>query len=411
MKCRLRVAGTVAAFVAMSGPLAAPLNASAQPAPVAAVAPLQLGYDAAANLGFERQVHDVIRQMQAEGAGLLCLPLLADQPAGSATKAADSRAEWADCGSGTSPSANATFHVLMLRDGAFWRFASSYEPGIDKPLGLGSVSKAVLALPMLALTGARDDEWWCDHQGARRVGGEARGAGPEEQDDLGSTAAEDMAVRATTVAVCPTASRISPQAAFAASRNAALIERMRQIPADLIRDNLATAQLQGATTIRHPAVAVPLGLVELTPRQAVECFDALATGQARRAALLRNAIAEPSAMARWCAQAVADPQRRSYVHTMLVAPGATGGTAAYATQSLPPAPKGTPAPLAKTGTPSDATRKDLGKTLLLSFEVGTHRYTVLIALVSPSPVMPMARRLPGDFLRPLVRLVGQHALP
>lgn len=377
----------------VSAPMVADATArgdgAARPA-AGSTAPVELGFDATANLGFANDVTRLLQRMAADERNQLCLQL----PATSANAGPPpaTRKPPPDCGVLRSPVPAATVHIVMLRNGAIWRIASSFEPGIDRPLGLGSLAKAVLALPLLALDDGHVEEQWCESPIETAGGGEASAPAPA-------------------TAECPPGARIGARAAFAASRNGALIDRLRRIPADRIRDHLVTAQMRGGAALRHPAVAVPLGLIELTPRQALECFDALASGQARRAAFLRNPLAEATLMSRWCADVVSSPRRLAYVHAMLRAPGEADGTASFAVQALPTALRGGPVPLAKTGTPSDAERQDLGKTLLMSFLVGAHRYTALLAVVSPRPDAPLARRLPADFLLPLVRLVGQHAQP
>lgn len=361
--------------------------------------PLELGYDAAANARFEQDVRGVLRTMAVNAVTPLCLPLTSEQESSKGGPAAATAKPAAGCDDKPPAAMAATVHVMMLRDGAIWRIASSFAPGIDKPLVMGSTAKAVLALPVLALDNARADERWCERTSTLSTAEDAVAA-------IDDGRSPDMPPTP-----CPPGVNIAARKAFAESRNAALIDRMRGIPAEQIREHLASAQVQGAAELRHPAVMVPLGLVDLTPRQTVECFDALASGQSRRAAFLRRANAGASAMARWCAAAVSDPRRKAYVHTMLRAPAERGGTAEFATLALSAGSGSTLTLLAKTGTPSDARRRDLGKTLLVSFETGGHRYTALLAVVSPSRAQALALRLPGDFLAPLLRLLAQQVQP
>ena len=361
-----------AGLVAIAGlremrPASLPQSVAAMPSA------FKLNYDVAGNLGFAIDVVAALRTVQRSMAGELCLPLIADEPI-LLTPVACPAAE---------PGQRAIVTVAVLRDGVVARLYASHSETFERPLPLGSLSKAVVGVPLLAHAGARADERWCE----QAYGGFRNSDGFQG------------------VANCDRVAGVPAPWALARSNNLATLWRLRRIAEAETRKVLNQAGVGNVGADYLPAVGVALGIVELSPRQALECLDALASGIAVRAAIVEDAIAPPTHLALWCAAAVSTPARRSFVETMLSAPRRRGGTAEFASALLP---RGTKL-LIKTGTPSNAERMDTGKALLGSFLSGGVRHTFLIAVLSPNPAAPLGRRLAGSHLAPVLEVIADDA--
>ena len=239
------------------------------------------------------------------------------------------------------------------------------------------------SVPLLAQHGAKPDEMWCvqamaNLQNAGGFRGHGRCDGP--------------------------AAWVSATQALARSNNLAVLWRLKQLPAPALRKALQQTGIGNVPLDYHPAVAVAMGSLEYTPRQALECFDAMASGQAQRAAVVLGTKAVASPIARWCMAALATPNGRAFVSQLLAAPAGAHGTAAF----LPGVFAGATELRAKTGTPSDGAGNDTGKVLVMSFRRGGHRYTALVAWLSPRPSIPLASRLDAADLLPVLRIVNAH---
>ena len=350
--------------------------ALAWPHGAAATAPdaVQLTFDLAGNEAFAEQIHAALTKTQRRMTGRLCHALGADLPlTGSRPAGCESQAR----------SDSAIVHAYVLRDGLIWRLYSSHPRMMEEPGSLGSVSKTLGAVPLLAKAGAQLGEQWCVHQ----FQGIANADGSTGYPDCRAAGA-----------------RIGAVAALARSNNLATIWRLRELPEAQMRRDLLAAGVHNVPRDSSVAVAVALGVIEYTPRQALECFDALVAGQARRAAMVTQAVAAPSDFARWCASARSTPSSVAFVDGLLAAPADPGGTAAFLRGAIP----GAAQLRAKTGTPSTASRLDTGKLLVASYQRGGHRYTFLLGLLAPKPSMPLSPKLNATDLLDLVKVINLH---
>ena len=337
---------------------------------------VQLTFDIKDNMAYGQSVRDALRTMQGRLKGRLCHPLHAG-----ATLAM--RPEFCSAGKAEEP---AVVHAVVLRDAAIWRLYSSHPALLEQPMSMGSVSKAIGAVPLLAHSGAHAGEQWC----RQYLAGFRNADGNTGYTDCKSAKAH-----------------VPAELAMGRSDNLATIWRLRQLAPEIVRKQLRQIGVHNVPDNYHPGIALALGIVEYSPRQALECFDALASGQAIRAAMVDHATAAPTAMAGWCSSAVTTPAGRELADRLLAAPAKAYGTAAF----LPDLFKGATAVLAKTGTPADAQDHDTGKLLLTSFLRGGHRYTVLVAVMSPTPALPLAARLASSDLRDLFTVAEQHTRP
>lgn len=367
----LRVATLLAALIVpRTAHAAPPASAPALPAPV------RLAFDQAANARYAAEVTEALAAIQRRLTGRLCQPLLPGLPL--ALRPAACGAEQAD--------ARALVHAVVLRDGVFWRSFSTHPRTLEEPLMLGSVSKALAGVPLLALGGANADEHWC----VEAFAGIANADGYRGVADCTVPAAQMPA-----------------QLAMAKSNNLAMVWRLRRLPDRWMRLQLKQAGAHNVPATSAVSVAVALGTVEYTPRQALECFDALVAGRARRAAMVATAPIHASPFARWCASAARTPDARRFIDRMLAAPAGPQGTAGFAVGLLP----GAAGLAAKTGTPSTTERLDTGKVLVASFRRGGHRYTFFLSLLSLKPSQALATKLNASDLADLVRVVDRHTRP
>lgn len=334
---------------------------------------VQLTYQLTGNSAFGRAMSEQLQQSGERMVGRLCLPLV---------EGAVLRSKPVGCPK-DHEQAHAVLHAVVLRDGEIWRLYSTHPKLLEAPVSLGSISKAVVGVPLLAHANARADEVWCP----QTFGGFHNADGSSGVADCHASHAE-----------------VPATVAMARSNNLATIWRLRQLPAQATRDHLKSLNIANVPTDYHPGIAVALGVVEVSPRQTVECFDALISGSPRRAAMVQRAPAKPSAYAQWCAGAVAQPAGSQFVHTMLSAPADLGGTARFLRSALP----GADALYAKTGTPANAQRMDNGKALVGSFSRQGHRYTFLLALLSSRVASPLAPHLAAADLRGFVEVIDRH---
>jgi hypothetical protein len=336
---------------------------------------VQLTYGLRDNTAFGRAMLDQLQRSGEQMNGRLCIAL---------TKGSALRTRPAVCPT-DKDKAQAVLHAVVLRDGDIWRIFSTHPKLLETPVSLGSISKAVLGVPLLAHVHARSDERWCP-----QAFGGFRNAD-------GSTGVVD----------CHGGhSELPATLAMAKSNNLATIWRLRQLPAQATREQLRPLGVANVPADYHPGVAVALGVVEVSPRQTLECFDALVSGNPRRAAMVQRATAKPSGYASWCAEAAGDPVGGQFVHTMLSAPADVGGTARFLRSALP----GSDNLYAKTGTPANAQRLDTGKALVGSYSRQGHRYTFLVALLSSRTDSPLAQHLDAIDLRGFVDVINQHSL-
>ena len=360
--------------------LATPTRGNAQPT-VQSERRVDLTLDIQANAALAERIRSDLAAMQTRLRGRLCQPLveglpLAGRPAGCQV-GAPGRAD---------PSlVPAVVQVVVLREGLIWRFATTHPAQFEQPWPLGSLGKAVLAVPTLARAGASAGEQWCVQ------------ALPGIRNADGSTGSTNCSG--------PGAVTISAVRALASSNNLATIWRLRQLPAAHVANELGAAGILRLPTDYHPGIAATLGMLEVTPRQALECFDALAGGSARRAAITLRATAAPTPMARWCAGSTTQPAAQTFINAMLRAPAEPGGTAAFVHGEAP----GIELLGAKTGTPTNDATQNTGKSLLFSFRVRQARYTALVSVVSPRPAWALGVGLASRDLRDLVRDVVQDA--
>lgn len=332
---------------------------------------IELTLDWHANAAFGGRVEGELARLQQRLAGRLCHPLtntpLATRPAFCAAEPT-----------------GATVHVIVLRRSVFWRVYSTHPAGLEGPLPIGSVAKAVLAVPLLAKAGAKATETWCIQAlaGLRNADGSTGFAGCDAP-----------------------GARIGAMHALARSNNLATAWRLRQIDAGWLHRELTQAEVRGIPADVHPALAATLGIADITPRQLLECFDALArSGEARRAAMARHARAPVTPMAAWCAGAVATAGGSALARRLLAAPAEPGGTAAFL-PALLPAAKGW---RAKTGTPTDDAGRDTAKLLVFSAGHQGAVYTALIAIASPKPAWPLTDGVPSAELRGIANVVASE---
>ena len=343
----------------------------------AADLPVEVTVDTAANMRFSKAVNHTLLAMQSRMQDRLCHPLL---PRVTLPPTRPAYCE-GTVEKGLPP---AITQVVVLREGQIWRWAMSHPAQFEQRWPVGSLSKAIIALPLLAIDGARPDERWCPQaiDGLHNADG---GAG---------------------VADCHiSTAELSATAAMAKSNNLATIWRLKRVPLSHLRNELVKAGLQPTADQIHPAVAAALGMIELTPRQALECFDALASGQARRAAMTSHARAPASPFAQWCAKSATTPAARRFVLQMLTAPAVGGGTAAFVPGLRPNVGR----VLAKTGTPTNDQGHATAKHLLTSFKHGGVRYTSLVSITAPKPAWPLGTALSAIDLKELVGVIA-HSL-
>lgn len=320
----------------------------------------------AANAEFGQGVQVQLAALQQRLAGRLCHPLSLPGPA--------KRPHFCE-----GEDERAVVHVVVLKNGAIWRLASTHPAYLEQPAQIGSLAKALVAVPILARAGARTEEQWC----VQAVAGIRNADGFGGHDQCSERGA-----------------MIDATFAMARSNNLATIWRLRQLSAGHVQRELDTAGIVAAPGRFHPGLAVALGMLEVTPRQALECFDGLARGQARRANITQNSQGAPTQMASWCAGATATPQGRAVVDGLLRAPASAGGTASFLPAMLPAAAQWR----AKTGTPTDAAARATGKLLLFSLRHGGHLYTALLSVASPKPSWPLAEHLASSDLAGLVNV-------
>lgn len=345
--------------------------APARAAAADAVGPgrIELTLDWQANAAFAARVDGALARLQQSLVGRLCHPItdvaLAMRPAFCAADPA-----------------GAIVHVVVLRDSAFWRIYSTHPAGIEGPLPIGSLAKAVLVVPLLAKAGASADETWCEQ------------ALPGLRNADGSTGVTDCAARGP---------GIGAVRAIAKSNNLATVWRLRRIDTAQLQRELLLAEVRGIPAGVHPAIAATLGIVDLSPRQVLECFDALArAGDARRATIVQHARAAATPLATWCAGAASAAGGAVLVHRLLAAPAQPGGTAAFLPSLLPRAS----AWHAKTGTPTNDAGHDTAKLLLFSVAYGRATYTALVAIASPRPAWPLAASISSTELRGVANVVA-----
>lgn len=358
----------------------------AQPAtgPVSAV---RLTLDVQANAALAQEVRANLAALQAKLRGQLCYSLTKDAPLLQRPEKCHRGPE----GHADLDSALAVVQVVVLRESLVHRLVVSHPAQFEQPWAVGSISKTVLAVPILARAGASEKEPWCIESlpGLRNANGSTGDSG------CGG----------------PNAQTISAASAIAHSNNLATIWRLRKLAAKEVTAELESAGLKRIPGDYHPGIAIALGMLELSPRQTLECFDALVSGSAKRAAITLYAKAAPSAMARWCEENTKAPAARAFTRAMLQAPGQAGGTANFIRSELKPA-------LllgSKTGTPTNDETQDTGKSIVFAFALPHGRYSALISIVSPRPSWPLGFNLVTKDLLPLVRAVirdaQKHDLP
>lgn len=346
--------------------------------PAASAEAVRLTLDTTRNKALERSINAALASIERQHVTQLCYALT-----GAVTKPV--RPTY--CQGPVDRQLRAGLVVVVLRNGAIVRLVSAGGASLERPMPMGSLAKMFLGVPTLALQGAKPDESWC-----RRAMPGLRNA-----DGFEGVVHCDM----------PDAHRSATEA-LATSDNLAMIWRLNRIDPQVIEQQLAHADVTWPAGEVAPAVAMALGVVELSPRQVIECHEALVTGRARRATIVAGGRGEPTALARWCAQSVATPQRRAFVDTMLAAPLRPGGTASF----LPAMADRAAWLTAKTGTPTTRDTLDSGKLLVFSARVRGARFTVFIGLASPRPNWPLARRLATSELQPLVAaLLGDLSEP
>jgi hypothetical protein len=357
--------------------LATATPAPAVAAPAGRVAamhqPTQLTFSTHQNTAFGQAMQQALADLQHTLSQRLCMPLTA-KPLAAVTPP--------ECPHQSQGNV-AVLHAVVLRDGVFHRVFSTHSQLLEQPVSLGSVGKAVLAVPLLAHAGALAGEQWC----VQAFGGFRNASG-----DMGHASCAE------------TGAHVSASHAMATSDNLATIWRIRQLPAQQVRQQLQSVGISNVPGDYHPGIAAALGVVTYTPRQALECFDALLSGSAQRAALVSGSSAAASGLAQWCAAAVATQQGRVFVTQMLQAPTLTGGTASVLRHAMP----GATALRAKTGTPANASAVGTGKVLLASFSREGRRYTVLLALLSPKAAVPISPSLAISDLRPFLEIINAH---
>ena len=345
-------------------------------------APVVLTMNAADNQAFVAAVRAILAAPPPALAARLCLPLVSSPVLPMKVPLSVVPRRPMACAP-LKPAEHAVVHVAVLRDGKFWRLFSTHPGRLDAATSLGSVAKSIGAVPLLALYGAKPDELWCVQAVANLKNADGF---------RGHALCDDPAAWVTA------------ESALARSNNLAILWRLKQLPASALRESLEQAGVGNVSRQYHPAVALALGLVEYTPRQALECFDAMASGLAQRATIVQGAKAAASPTAHWCRAALATPRGQAFVSQLLAAPAGVNGTAAF----LPAVFAGATELRAKTGTPSDSAGNDTGKVLVMSFKRGGHRYTALVAWLSPTPSTPLATRLEAADLVPLLRIVNSH---
>ena len=332
--------------------------------------PIELTFSMQKNLAFSAAAQEALVKLQTAMNHRLCMPL---------TAAGLSGPRPANC-IAASQSLRGIAHVLVLKDGLLHRIYSTNPRLIEQPASLGSIGKAVLAVPLLAHAGANPLELWCV-----QAYGDFRNAN-------GFRGETDCLVQGA---------QISAAKAIGTSNNLALIWRVRQFPAASVREALVQLGIRNVPDSYHPGIAAALGIVEYSPRQAVECFDALISGQATRAALVKKATAGASALAQWCADARHSSRGQHFIDHLLTAAVQPGGTAAALVGNFPKAS----GLRAKTGTAANASDLDTGKVVVGSLVRSGHRYTFFVALLSPSASVPLAPALHLSDLRGLLNLV------
>lgn len=343
----------------------------ASPYVVAQGAAVRLSFEAGANLRFAADIRNALARTQEQLAPRLCAPLVA----GAALLGRSP-----ECPESIPPAA--VVHAVVLRKGAVWRFFSSHGLEFESRRSLGSITKGVIAVPLLATHGAKPGERWCVHSfGGRR-----------NADGFVGHAA------------CAPAAYIDARAALAHSNNLATIWRLQQLQPAALREELSALQIGDLATHEDAASAIALGRVELAPREALECLDAIATGRARRAVMALGGRPKPTSLATWCAHAVASPAARRFVRELLSAPAEAGGTAAF----LPMVLRGSSGFLAKTGTPATDQGLDVGKVLVASFQHGGARYSLFVAMLSAQPSRPLATQLASRDLVPILQVIARH---
>lgn len=333
---------------------------------------IALSYALNANAQFSKQIELARESTARKLNGKLCIPLAGEKLVRKPRACPEQ-----------DNSQEVIVHAMILRDGVVWRFYSSHSWAYDRAQSFGSIAKVVPGLAYLAQQHAHTGERWCQKsfltfQNADGFRGHSNCAHPD--------------------------AHVTPIEAIAKSNNLAFRWRLAQEDQGQLRAVMSEMDIHGVDKDYDPAINVAFGHTGLSPRQILECFDALVSGTARRAAFIKDAAAPPSRIARWCAKSVSEPSRHQYVKTMLAAPSREG-TSRHLQAMFP---EGIVIH-SKTGTPS-ITRLDLGKALVATLQHGGHRYTFLAAALSPSPSAPLSPRLgSGDFSE-IHRVISNHIL-
>lgn len=366
----LRSALTLAVFMAaaLSGQMTAHAEVDRPIAPAEVQPAVRLTLDAARNAALARSLDRSLAVVERRLAGQLCHRLGAKSPQASRPD---------HCRGDDLP---APFITVVLRDGDIARLVMRNGASLERPFPMGSITKLVLGVPALALENAAIDEHWCPRAvaGLRNASGFEGVTGCEQRADL-----------------------LPARKAMATSDNLAWAWRLAQIAPERLGSHMRRAGVTLPDSQVAPAVAMALGMASLSPRQVLECHEALLTGRSRRASIVAVGTAEPMPIANWCATAAGRASRRGFVETMLHAPLGSGGTASF----LPPMGQRVEWLSAKTGTATTDDTLDSAKVLLFSLRSNGHRYTVLIGLASPRPNWPFGKRVASAELRPLVESV------
>ena len=325
--------------------------------------PLRLTFDAQRNGRFRDSVITALGQVERALSGTLLLPLSPDNmvdPSGER---------------------RAIVHAAVLRAGTVYALFSNWLAGFERPTQMGSISKVCGLLPLAESKPLLLNAHWC-----RRAAFGFRNA----NGDRG-------------IASCSTKSMFDADTCIGASDNLAALWAFRQMDQSAMRGKLVDAGIAGVPTDYMPAIAAALGHIELSPLQVLEMFHTLATGQARRCAIVQDAQAAPTRLATWTAEVMAEPQRARRLRQILAAPVFHAlGTARHLRAE--PVLKQASVVCAKTGTAVNPSGYDVAKVLGLSFvDDSKVPWTLLAMVTSPRPSLPLAGRVSTAAFAPLHR--------
>lgn len=319
-----------------------------------------LTFDPAANIVFQGAADSVLVALQGNLAKKLCSQITqrerAQQPMGR-------------CFAGATEEP-AVVQLYLTRNGQIHRYFSTHAGAFDRPISMGSISKT-LGVVALAEIGASPDEMWC----AKKFFKVKNADGFVGYNNCTSRSAQPAAE------------------SIAKSDTLATLNRLRQVDEKWLRGRLLEAGVFNTPLDHHPGIAAATGVLEMTPRQVLEQFHAIASGHARRTTFVRGSPLPASKLAIWTQAVMAVPIQANYVQTLMAAPATHPlGTAHHLPALLPPLT----GIYSKTGTSQGATQNVTGKYLAFSVFANGVIWSGLATVQTPRQEQTLGKGLQGS---------------